>query len=111
MHTLIKYLATVAAVILTVHIVPGIVLAGGWETALLVGLVWSVITMVVRPVIHILALPITIVTFGLFAFILNAVLFYAMTWIVPGFYVLGFLNAFFGSIVLSLLSWLIQKVL
>ena len=111
MNTLIRYLATVAAVILTVHIVPGIVLAGGWETALLVALVWSVITLVIKPVLQILTLPITIITFGLFAFVLNAILFYAMTWVVPGFYVSGFWSALLGAIVLSLISWLIHKVL
>ena len=110
MHALLKYLATTAAVILTVHIVPGIVLAGGWETALLVALVWSVLTMVVRPVLHILTLPITLITFGLFAFVLNALLFYAMAWIVPGFYVVSFWSALLGAVVLSLLSWLIQKI-
>lgn len=111
MNTLLKYLATVAAVILTVHIVPGVMLAGGWETALLVGLVWSVIVIVIRPVLQILTLPITIITFGIFSFILNAILFYAMTWIVPGFYVSGFWSALLGAIVLSVISWLIHKVL
>ena len=111
MTMLLRYLATVAAVVLTVNIVPGVMLANGWETALLVALVWSVITMVIRPVLQILTLPITIITFGLFALVLNAVLFYAMTWIVPGFYVSGFWSALFGAIVLSLISWLIHKVL
>ena len=111
MHTLLRYLATVAAVILTVHLVPGVVLAGGWETALLVALVWSVLTMVIRPVLQILTLPITVITFGLFAFVLNGILFYAMTWIVPGFYVSGFWSAVFGALVLSLISWLIHKLI
>src|SRR3989338_3715639 len=57
---------------------------------LLVALVWSVITMVVKPVLGILTLPITVITLGLFSFVLNAFLFYAMTWVVPGFTVAGF---------------------
>ncbi len=111
MHTVLKYLGTVAAVYLTVSLVPGIAVSGGWTTILLVALIWSVITMVVRPVLSILTLPITIITFGLFSFVLNALLFWAMTLIVPGFIVAGFLPALLGAVVLSILSWLIHKVL
>ncbi|OGG56578.1 hypothetical protein A2680_03150 [Candidatus Kaiserbacteria bacterium RIFCSPHIGHO2_01_FULL_55_37] len=111
MHTVLKYLGTVAAVYLTVSIVPGITVAGGWITILLVALVWSVITMVIRPVLGILTLPITLITFGLFSFILNALLFWAMTLVVPGFIVAGFLPALFGAVVLSILTWLIHKIL
>ena len=111
MHTFLRFLGTVAAVFLTVNLVPGIVVSGGWITILLVALVWSVITMVIRPVLQILTLPITLVTFGLFAFILNALLFWAIELIVPGFDVSGFWYALLGAVVLSLISWLIQKVL
>lgn len=121
MHSILKYLGTVAAVALTVNLVPGIsytggpstgaATTGGWTTILLVAVVWSVITLVIRPVLSILTLPITIITFGLFSLALNAFLFYAMSWIVPGFAVPGFLSALLGAIVLSILTWLIHKVL
>ena len=111
MHFVMRFLATVIAVYLTVNLVPGIIVAGGWTTMLLVALVWSVITMVIRPVLQLLALPITIITLGLFSFVLNALLFWGMEFIVPGFDVTGFIPALLGSIVLSLVSWLIQKVL
>ncbi|OGG57503.1 hypothetical protein A2853_03775 [Candidatus Kaiserbacteria bacterium RIFCSPHIGHO2_01_FULL_55_17] len=110
MHTVLRYLGTVAAVMLTVNLVPGISVSGGWPTLFLVALVWSVIVMVVRPVLSILTLPITIITLGLFSFVLNAFLFYAMTWVVPGFVVAGFIPALLGALVLSIVSWFIQKV-
>ncbi|MDP3646278.1 MAG: phage holin family protein [bacterium] len=111
MHTILRYLGTVAAVFLTVYLVPGVVVTGGWVSILLVALVWSVITMVVRPVLQILTLPVTIITIGLFSFVLNALLFWAMTLIVPGFIISGFFAALLGAIVLSVLSWLIHKIL
>ena len=111
MHAIIRYLGTVAAVFLTVYLVPGVTVTGGWVSILLIALVWSVITMVIRPVLSILALPVTIITFGLFSFVLNALLFWAMTLVVPGFVVSGFFAALLGVIVLSILSWLIHKVL
>lgn len=111
MHTVLRYLGTVAAVLLTVNLVPGITVSGGWTTVLLVALVWSVISMVIRPVLSILTLPITILTFGLFSFVLNALLFWGMTLIVPGFAVAGFVSALLGALALSLLSWFIHKAL
>ena len=111
MHTVFQYLGTVTAVYLTVNLVPGISVSGEWMTTLLVALVWSVIVMVVRPVLRVLTLPLTILTFGLFSLVLNAFLFYAMQWVVPGFTVEGFFAAFLGALVLSILTWLIQKVL
>ncbi len=111
MHTLLKFLGTVGAVYLTVNIVSGVTISGGWVTTLLVALVWSVITMVIRPVLSILTLPINIVTLGLFSFVLNAILFWAMTFIVTGFEVSGFFAALVGALVLSIFTWLIHKIL
>lgn len=111
MHTVLRYLGTVAAVMLTVNLVPGIAVVGGWTTILLVALVWSVIVMVIRPVLSILTLPITVLTLGLFSFVLNALLFWAMTLIVPGFAVAGFIPALLGALVLSIFTWLIEKIL
>ena len=111
MHTVLKYLGTVAAVMLTVNIVPGITVSGGWTTLLLVALVWSVITMVIKPVLSILTLPITVVTLGLFSFVLNAFLFCAIVWVVPGFEVAGFIPALLGALVLSIFTWLIHQIL
>ena len=111
MHLLLRYLGTVAAVYITVNLVPGIAVAGGWITILLIALVWSVVMMVIKPILTILTLPVTILTLGLFSFVLNALLFYAMSLVVPGFTVAGFAPALLGSLVLSLLTWLIHKVL
>lgn len=111
MHMVLKYLGTVAAVALTVNLVPGITVLGGWPTIFLIALVWSVIIMVVKPVLTILTLPITIITLGLFSFVLNVALFYAMTWVVPGFMVAGLVPAILGALVLSIISGLINKVL
>lgn len=111
MHFIFKLLAIAVAVYLTVNLVPGITLTGGWMTLGLVSLVWAVIITVIRPVLQILSLPITIITLGLFSLVLNALLFWAMEFIVPGFDVDGFIPALLGSIVLSVIAWLIQKVL
>jgi putative membrane protein len=111
MSVVLRYLGTVAAVILTVYLVPGIVVTGGWLAILLAALVWSVLVTIIKPVLQLIALPITILTFGIFALILNALLFYLMAALVPGFTVTSFLSAFLGALVLSVLSWLIHQIL
>ncbi|MDB5188254.1 MAG: rane protein of unknown function [Candidatus Kaiserbacteria bacterium] len=111
MHFILKFLGLVAAIILTVYLVPGISITGGWVNIVLVALVWSVITMVIRPVLRVLTFPLTILTFGLFSLILSALLFWAMTLVVPGFTVAGFIPALVGSLVLSIISTLINMVI
>ena len=110
MHFVFRYLAVAVAVYLTVNLVPGIVVTGGWPTDLIIALVWSVIITVIKPVLNILSLPITIITLGLSNLVVNALLFWAMTLVVPGFAVAGFWPALLGSLVLSIFSWLIEKV-
>ncbi len=111
MQKLLALLGTAAAVYITVNLVPGISVSGGWMTILLVALAWSVITFAIRPVLQILTLPITFLTVGLFAFVLNAALFWAMELVVPGFDVQGFVPALLGAVVLSIANWFIQKVI
>lgn len=111
MEKILALLGTAAAVYITVNLVPGISVSGGWVTILLVALAWSIITLAIRPVLQILTLPITVLTIGLFSFVLNAALFWAMELVVPGFDVAGFVPALFGAVVLSLANWFIQKVI
>lgn len=111
MHAILRYLGTVAAVALTIKFVPGIIVDGGWPTIFLIALVWSIIVTVIKPVLSILTLPITILTLGLFSFVLNALLFWAMTLVVPGFSISGFFSALLGALVLSIFGWFIQKIL
>lgn len=106
-----NFIAIAVAVYLTVNIVPGVALSGGFTTTLLVALVWAVIIAAIRPILLVLTLPISIITLGLFYFVVNALLFWGMELIVPGFSVDGFVPALLGSIVLSIISWLIAKIL
>ncbi len=110
MSLVFKYLGTVLAVALTVRLVPGVSMVGGLKTLLLVSLVWSLIVLLIRPILKILTLPINLLTIGLFSFVLNALLFWAMTLLVPGFIVAGFVAALVGAFVLSILTYLLEKV-
>lgn len=111
MHILLRYLGTVAAVFLTISLVPGIAAPGGAVAIFLMALVWSAISLTIKPILQVLALPITILTFGIFALVLNALLFWLVAAIVPGFAIQGFIPALIGSVLLSVLNWLIHALL
>jgi putative membrane protein len=65
----------------------------------------------VRPVLVVLTLPVTIVTLGLFLFVINALMFWAASGLLAGFHVNGFLAALVGSLLYSVLSLLIESAL
>lgn len=77
----------------------------GFYTALIVALVLGLINAVIRPVLVLLTLPLTIVTIGLFIFVINGLLFWFVASFVKGFVVTGFWPAVFGAILYSLISW------
>jgi putative membrane protein len=74
-------------------------------TALVVALILGLINAVIRPVFVLLTLPLTILTLGLFIFVINGLLFWLVASFIEGFQVAGFWPAVFGAIVYSLISW------
>ena len=91
-------------------VLPSIQVAG-FGTALLVAVVLGLINTLLRPLLILLTLPVTLLTLGLFIFVINAVLFQLAGTLVDGFQVGGFWSALFGSIAYSLISWLLSAIL
>lgn len=105
----IQFLAVVLGVFLAAELVNGVSIDGLYA-ATVVAIVLGLLNVLVRPILIALTLPITIVTLGLFIFILNGILFYFVGTIVKGFYVTGFIPALLGALIVSLVSWGIQKL-
>ena len=82
-----------------------------FTNACIAALVWGVLSLTLRPVLRILTLPLTLLSLGLFSFVLNAGLFWLMSLFVPGFAVAGFVPALEGSFVLSLVTLVLHAVL
>lgn len=106
---LIRFLSVVLGLFVAAEIVPGIAL-GGLGDALIVAILLALLNVLVRPILVLLTLPITILTLGLFIFILNALLFLFVGGLVPGLEIDSFGSAFIGSIVVSIISWFVQKL-
>lgn len=103
-----KLLVVILALLIVSNVVPGIVV-DGFYTALVVAVILGSINLIVRPILFVLTLPITILTFGLFAFVLNALLFWFVASFIEGFHVDGFLPALIGAFVVSAFSWIGNK--
>jgi putative membrane protein len=109
MNFILKLLATTLAVIVTTYLLPGVHVAS-FLIALLVAVVLSFFNAFLKPLLVILTLPITIMTLGLFLLIINALIIILTAALVPGFDVDGFLWALAFSIILSLVSMLMEWI-
>ena len=104
MGFLLRVLVNILAIVLAASVVPGIRLDGVLP-AVAAGLLLGLVNAVVRPVLLILTLPITLVTLGLFLFVLNAFCLWLTSAIAPGFDIAGFWPAFWGALLISVVSW------
>jgi len=106
MGFVIRVLVNTAAILLAAHLVPG-VRVSSLTTALVAGLVLGLINAIVRPVLVFLTLPLTLVTLGLFLFVLNAFCLWLTSVFVPGLVVQGFWAALLGALIVSFVSWVL----
>jgi putative membrane protein len=106
---LLTWLLTALALILTGWLVPGITLEG-FNAAIIAAAVLGLVNAVVKPVLVLLTLPLTFLTLGVFLLVINAISIMLVAALTPGFIVSGFLAALFGSIVLSLVSTVLGKL-
>lgn len=103
MRTIIKhFIIDTIALYLISQSVSGMVFANGLYTLALTGAVLMLITMIVKPILNILLLPLNLVTFGLFKWVAYAITFYLVTLIVPGFKLLDFAYKGYSSSLFSL---------
>ncbi|MBE9168695.1 phage holin family protein [Pleurocapsales cyanobacterium LEGE 06147] len=105
---LLTWLATAISLLITAWIVPGIVIAS-FTAAAIGAIVLGLINAIVKPILILFTLPLTILTLGLFLLVINAIALALVGYFTPGFDVAGFFPALFGSIVLSLVSGVINQ--
>ena len=109
MRLLLVWLINTAALAIVAYLMPSIQVAN-LPAALVAALVLGLVNTVIRPLLVLLTLPATLLTLGLFIFVINALLFWMVGNFVEGFVVPGFWSAFFGAIVYSVVSWLLSAL-
>ena len=107
MRFLARLLLNGVAIILAAYVLPGLHV-NGLVPALLAGIILGFVNAIVRPVLFLLTLPLTLVTLGLFIFVLNAICFGLTAALVPGFSVDGFGWALLGALLVSVVSWILN---
>lgn len=110
MNGVIRFLLSGLAVLLTAYLLPGVHVEH-YGYALLVALVLSVVNALIKPVLVILTIPITFVTFGLFLLVINALMILLVDWLISDFQVDGFWWALAFSLILSLFNSLFNDLL
>ena len=110
MTLLLVWILNSVALLAVAYLLPGIVVAS-FGSAMLAALILGLVNMLVRPVLVILTLPITIVTLGLFLFVINALLFWFVGSVLKGFQVQGFWWAVGGAILYSIISGLLSNLI
>ena len=107
MNWLLTFLLNSLAIVLADQLLASIHLSGVIP-ALLAGAALGIVNTFLRPLLMLLAFPLTVLSLGLFIFIINAITFAIAAWLVPGFDVLSFGGAFWGAVITGLISWLLN---
>lgn len=110
MYLIARILLNALALLVAAYVVPGIVVESIY-IAIVAAVVLGLVNLTIKPILFILTLPITILTLGLFAFVLNALMFWFVASFLDGFSVDGFIPALLGSLVVSIVSALGGKLL
>jgi putative membrane protein len=107
---LVHWFVSAASLMIVAYLIPGIKVTG-LGAALIAPIVIGLVNATVGFVLKIITFPISILTLGLFLLVINALMLQLAAYLVPGFYIAGFLSAFFGAIVMSFVSMILRSLL
>jgi len=110
MKLLLRWFLLAAALLLVAHLYPGVTVAS-FGSALVAALVLGLLNTLVRPLLVLLTLPVTVLTLGLFLFVINAAMFWSAAELLSGLSVTGFGAALVGSLIYSLCGMVIDTAM
>jgi putative membrane protein len=110
MHFIIRLLINALALWLIAKYVPGFSMGGGIWTPIIAALIFGIVNALVRPIVLLLTLPISLLTLGLFVIVVNALMFWLVTWLTPNFKVSGFGPALVGALIMMVVSLIVNHV-
>jgi putative membrane protein len=111
MFFIFRVLIHMVAILIISYLLPGIARVEGAWVALVAAFILGIVNAVIRPILIFFTLPITVLTLGLFLLVINGLMLLLVSSIVRGFEVNGFWGAVLGSILISLVSWILSRVL
>lgn len=109
MNIIMQLAINVFALLIVEYLIPGFILSD-IKAAIVTAVVIGIVNTLIKPILQLIALPLSILTFGLTAFLINVVLLWLTSIYVPGFEITNFATAILASILLSLVSWFLHKL-
>jgi putative membrane protein len=109
MRFLVRLVLNAVAIILAAYVLPGLHVSGVFS-ALIAGAILGFVNAIVRPLLFLLTLPLTLITLGLFIFVLNALCLALTAALVPGFSIDGIGSALVGALLVSIVSWVLNGI-
>lgn len=109
MNLVARLLVNAFALWIVDYLVPGMSFSD-WQSLLVSAVVIGIVNTFIKPILQIIALPITLVTFGIGAILINVLLLWFVSYVVPGFEIDTFLTAVIASLLLSLVSWFLHSL-
>lgn len=110
MKLILRWIISAGTLLLIAYYLPGFKVDGLYS-ALIAALVLGLLNAIIRPLVHLVALPVTILTLGLFSLVINAFMIWLASTIVKGFDIAGFWPAFWGAIIMWLVGWIVNGLL
>jgi len=108
MFFVVRLLINMVAIMIIAYILPKVIRVDGLWAALVAAFFLGLVNAIIRPILVILTLPITILTLGVFLLVINGLMLWLVSSIVKGFSVNGFWGAVAGSVLISLVSWVLS---
>ena len=109
MYFIVRLLINMVAILIIAYLLPKVIRVDSWMAALVAAFLLGVVNTFIRPLLVLLTLPLAVVTFGLFLLVINGLLLWLVSAIVPGFHVNGFWGALVGAILISIVSWILSS--
>ena len=111
MFFIVRLIINIVAILIISYLFPSLIWVDTFWAALVTALLLGIVNAIIRPILVLLTLPLTLVTLGLFLLVINGLMLWLVSALVSGFHVSGFWGAVFGSILISIVSWLLSRFL
>ena len=111
MFFIFRLLIHMVAILIISYLLPGVIRVNGVWAALVAAFILGIVNAILRPILIFFTLPITVLTLGLFLLVINGLMLWLVSAVVSGFQVNGFWGAVLGSILISIVSWILSRVL
>jgi putative membrane protein len=111
MTLIARLLINMAAILLIAYLLPKVIWVDGLFSAFMAALLLGIVNTLIRPLLILVTLPITLLTLGFFLLVINGLMLWLVAALVRGFHVNGFWGAVFGSILISIIGWVLSRIL